>query len=120
MPQSKREAIGSQNAEFATAQLEIDWIHTCRVNSYQSVSEARLRCRKISNPENLVPSISIDGSGNHVTFITDARPVILFSPKTSFTCCPQTSLTLPRVTRGGEGRGMDNDGCSRTARAVCG
>ncbi len=74
MPQSKREAIGSQNAEFAIAQLEIDWIHTCRVNSYQNVSEARLRCRKISNPENLVPSISIDGSGNHVTSLLQTPP----------------------------------------------
>jgi hypothetical protein len=48
---------------------------------------------------------------------------LLFSLMTSFTQCPETSFTLPRVrsTQGGsEKDGMEDDGCSRAEGSVCG
>jgi hypothetical protein len=51
------------------------------------------------------------------------HPSVLFSPMTSFTQCPETSFTLPRVrsTQGGsEKDGMEDDGCSRAEGSVCG
>jgi hypothetical protein len=37
MAQNERELIASQKAEFAIAQLEIDWVNTRGVNSHQDV-----------------------------------------------------------------------------------
>ena len=69
MPQDKRESIRSQKAKVAIAQFKIDWIDTCGVNLHQDVRETGFRCRKSSNPKNLVPSISIDASANHVNIL---------------------------------------------------
>src|SRR6266849_28127 len=47
---------------------------------------------------------------------------LVFSHMTSFTHCPGTSFTLPRVRsthRGGKSDGMEDDGCSRATRPVC-
>src|ERR1700694_5957760 len=47
----------------------------------------------------------------------------VFVLMTSFTRCPGTSFTLPRVRSthgGGKSDGMEDDGCSRATRPVCG
>src|ERR1700694_6357715 len=47
----------------------------------------------------------------------------MFGLMTSFTRCPGTSFTLPRVRSthgGGKSDGMEDDGCSRATRPVCG
>jgi hypothetical protein len=67
MAQNERELIRPQHAEFAIAQLEIDWVHTRGVNSHQDVRGARLGFRKISNLENLIRSVSSNEGGYHMT-----------------------------------------------------
>jgi Integrase core domain len=43
MSQNKKESIGPQKTQFTIAQLEINWVHTCSMNSHQNVIGARLR-----------------------------------------------------------------------------
>ena len=61
-----------QKTEFTIAQLEIDWTHTGSMNSHHNVRGAGLRLRKISNPKNLILSVSINEGSDHVCSLFDA------------------------------------------------